>query len=46
MFIKKSLNGFYIISVYVGDINIIGTRKEIEEANSCSKREFEIKDRV
>ena len=26
VFIKKSLNGFCIISVYVDDINIIGTR--------------------
>ena len=34
VFIKKSLNGFCIISAYVNDINIIGTCKEIEEASS------------
>ena len=44
MFINKSLNGFCIISVYVDDINIIGTRKEIKEVNSCLKKEFEMKD--
>ena len=44
MFIKKSLNGFCIVLVYVDDINIIGTCKEIEEASSCLKIEFEIKD--
>ena len=44
VFIKKSLNGFCIISVYVEDINIIGTRKEIEEASSCFNMEFEMKD--
>ena len=30
--------------VYVDDINIIGTRKEVEEASSCIKTEFEMKD--
>ena len=44
VFIKKLLNDFYIISVYVDDINIIGTRKKIEEASSCLKTEFEMKD--
>ena len=44
VFIKKSLNGFCIILVYVDDINIIGTRKENEEASSCLKAEFEMKD--
>ena len=44
MFIKNSLNDFCIISVYVDDINIIGTCKEIEEASSCLKTEFEMKD--
>ena len=42
VYIKKSLNGFCIISAYVDDINIIGTRKEIEEASSCLKTEFEM----
>ena len=44
MFIKKSLNRFCIISIYVDDINIIGTHKEIEEDSSCLKIEFEMKD--
>ena len=44
VFIKKSLNGFCIISVYVDDINIIGTRKKIEEASSCLMTKFEMKD--
>ena len=44
MFIKKSLNDFCIISVYVDDINIIGTRKETEEARSCLETKFEVKD--
>lgn len=43
MFIKKSQIGFCIISVYVDDINIIGKLKELEEASSCLKTEFEMK---
>ena len=35
---------FVLSWVYVDDINIIGTRKEIEEASSCLKTEFEMKD--
>ena len=44
VFIKKPLNDFCIILVYVDDISIIGTRKEIEEASSCLKMELEMKD--
>ena len=44
VFIKKSLNDFCIISVCVDDIIIIGTRREIEEASSCLKTEFKMKD--
>ena len=44
VFMKKLLNDFCNILVYVDDINIIGTRKEIEEASSCLKTEFEMKD--
>ena len=44
VFIKKPLNGFCIISVYVDIMNIIGTRKEIEEASSFLKTEFKMKD--
>ena len=46
VFIKKSLNDFCIFSVYVDDINIIGTSKEIEEASSYLTTEFEMNDLV
>jgi hypothetical protein len=44
VFIKKSSNGFCIISVYVDDLNIIGTTRDIEEAMAYLKTEFEMKD--
>ena len=44
VFIKKLLNGFVIIAVYVDDMNIIGTPKELDEARSCLTKEFEMKD--
>ena len=44
VFIRKSLNDFCIISIYVDDINIIGTSKEIKEASSHLKTKFEKKD--
>jgi hypothetical protein len=44
MFIKKSNTGFCIISVYVDDLNIIGHAKDIDEAHSHLKKEFEMKD--
>jgi hypothetical protein len=44
VFIKKSENGYCIISVYVDDLNIIGTTQDIEEASSYLKTEFEMKD--
>ena len=44
VFIKKSTNGFCIISVYVDDLNMIGTTKDIEEATTYLKMEFEMKD--
>ena len=43
VFIKKSRTGFCIISVYVDDLNIIGSPKDIE-ARKQLKREFEMKD--
>jgi hypothetical protein len=42
-FIKKSNDGFYIISVYVDDLNIIGTIRDIEEAMAYLKSEFDMK---
>ena len=44
VFIKKSNDGFCIISVYVDDLNIIRTTRDIEEAMAYLKAEFEIKD--
>jgi len=44
VFIRKSQKGFYIISVYVDDLNIIGREDDIEEARAYLKVEFEMKD--
>ena len=44
IFIKKSLSGFCIISVYVDDLNIIGSTRDIDEARNHLKTEFEMKD--
>src|SRR4051812_24865069 len=44
VFIQRSQNGFCIISVYVYDLNIIGTPDDIEEASSYLMSEFEMKD--
>jgi hypothetical protein len=42
--IKKSTSGFCIISVYVDDLNIIGSDIDINEARHHLKTEFEMKD--
>jgi hypothetical protein len=44
VFIRKSTIGFCIISVYVDDLNIIGHTKDIGEARTHLKTEFEMKD--
>ena len=44
VFIMKSPSGFVIIVVYVDDLNIIGTPKEIDDARTHMKEEFEMKD--
>ena len=44
VFIKRSSSGFCIISVYVGDLNIIGNPKDIEEERNHLTTEFEMKD--
>jgi hypothetical protein len=44
VFIKKSCDGFCIISVYADDLNIIGTTRDIEEATAYLMTEFEMKD--
>jgi hypothetical protein len=43
VFITKSTTRFYIISVYMDDLNIIGHTKDIDEAHNHLKTEFEIK---
>jgi hypothetical protein len=43
-FIRKSSIGFCIISVYVDDLNIIGTELNINEACDHLKIEFKLKD--
>ncbi|GJT52805.1 retrovirus-related pol polyprotein from transposon TNT 1-94 [Tanacetum coccineum] len=44
VFIKKTRSGFVIIVVYVDDLNIIGTNKEINEVVVHLEEEFEMKD--
>jgi hypothetical protein len=44
VFIRKSSTGFYIISVFVDDLNIIGTELDINEAQHHLNTEFEMKD--
>jgi hypothetical protein len=44
VFIRKSSTEFCIISVYVDDLNIIGTELDINEARDHLKAEFEMND--
>jgi hypothetical protein len=44
VFIKKSTSGYAIIAVYVDDMNLIGTSKELIETAEILKKEFEMKD--
>ena len=44
VFIKKSETGFAIVAVYVDDINLIGTPKELAKTAEYLKKEFEVKD--
>ncbi|KAK9065411.1 hypothetical protein SSX86_016794 [Deinandra increscens subsp. villosa] len=44
VFIKKTTSGYVIIAVYVDDLNIMGTHKEIHETIILLKKEFEMKD--
>ena len=44
VFIKKSLSVFCIISVYVDDLNTIGSTRDIDEARNHLKTESEMKD--
>ena len=44
IFIKKSETGFAIIAVYVDDLNLVGTPKELIRTTNYLKKEFEMKD--
>ena len=44
VFIKKAATGFAIIAVYVDDLNLIGTSKELIKTIDYLKKEFEMKD--
>jgi hypothetical protein len=44
VFIRKSSTDFYIISVYVDDLNIIDHGNDIDEARNHLKKEFKMKD--
>ena len=44
VFIKKTKNGLTIITVYVDDLNLIGTPEELIKTTNYLKKEFEMKD--
>ena len=44
VFIKKSETGFAIITVYVDDLNLVGTPEELTKTAEYLKKEFEMKD--
>ena len=44
IFIKKSEARFAIITVYVGDLNLVGTLEELTKTTNYLKKEFEMKD--
>ena len=44
MFIKKSETKLVIITVYVVDMNLIGTPKKLSKTAEYLKNEFEVKD--
>ena len=44
IFIKKLEIGFAIIAVYVDNLNIVGTPKELTRTTNYLKKEFEMKD--
>ena len=44
VFINKFLSGFCIIFVYVDDLNVIGSTRDIDEARNHLKTKFAMKD--
>ena len=43
-FLKKLESGFAIVVVYVDDLNLVGTPKELTKTADYLKNEFEMKD--
>ena len=41
---KKLESRFAIVTVYVDDLNLVGTPEELTKTPNCLKNEFEIKD--
>jgi len=44
IFIRKLKNSFSIVTVYVDDLNLIGTPEELAKIATYLKKEFEMKD--
>ena len=43
VFIKKFKTGFAIIAVYVNDMNLVGTPKELSKTAEYLKKEFKVR---
>lgn len=43
---KKTLTRFVIITIYVDDLNIIRTRREIQKTSNYLKEEFEMTNKL
>ena len=43
-FIMKSISGYAIAVVYIGDMNLIETSKELFETTEILKKKFKMKD--
>ena len=43
-FIKRLESGFAIVTVYVDNLNLVGTSEELRKTTNYLKNEFEIKD--
>ncbi|KAL3675653.1 hypothetical protein R1sor_025601 [Riccia sorocarpa] len=44
IFFRRQGSDFVIVAIYVDDLNLIGTRRGIEDAKSCLSSTFEMKD--
>lgn len=43
-FVKKLSSGFVIIVIYVDNLNIVETQKQVDDAQTHLKKELEMKD--